>query len=322
MVTPDDLLSAEDIGAAVDAAIGPDGLNLAETTDVLTAEQIQTAVTEKMQDLVASGQPVTEADIQAAIEAEAVVLGQVVSVDQSGLATAEQVSEVGDSVDALAELIGKPSNLITQEDIDLATAYLDSVEQENELLYDVDNSGTFDQTDVDLMQTAFTDKDYSGFVDSEFGLATGMFATQEQDQATIAQQQQELEQAQIKYEQDMEAQRQADIQAQTQLRTDFQEELAAQDERAKKERENEELLDALSAPGRTRTTQQVPLADIGSIYDFESIFRDDKQEQFYGSASPYGDNFLNDILFPQQKRAKGGMIKDKTDEILKIMGGK
>ena len=38
----------------------------------------------------------------------------------------------------------------------------------------------------------------------------------------------------------------------------------------------------------------------------------------------YGDNFLNDIIMPQQqqRRAKGGMITDKTDEILKIIGDK
>ena len=154
--------------------------------------------------------------------------------------------------------------------------------------------------------------DYSQFADTaQFrDTATGMLGREQQLEAELAARDLQIEadrQAQIERDQDI----------RTQMQTDMQDQLIEQQKRE----EAEEMFMALNQPGRTRTTKASPLAEIGSIYDFEDIFRDDKQRGFYGSASPYGDNFLDEILNPQQ-RASGGMVKDKTDEILKIIGDK
>ena len=248
---------------------------------------------------------------------------EVVEEGFEGLATTEDVAAVGESVDAVAELFGVPANLLTEDDLALANQYLDSVEQENELLYDVDNSGTFDQTDVNLIQTAVETGDYSGFVDSQFGPATGLFAEREADRQRIEEMEQAALAREAEYQADLEEQRRLEQERQEQLRqditTDFQQQISAQEE----EEEREKFFKAMMEPGRRVSTQRKGVAEIDSIYDFESIFRDEGQEGFYGSASPFGENFLEDIINPQQeRRARGGMIKDKTDEILKIIGDK
>ena len=270
---------------------------------------------------------ITEQDIlgQLGITQEA-LSGEITAVGEQVTGVEEDIAEVGASIEDIATLLGKPANEVTQEDVNIATQYLDSVEQENELLYDVDNSGTFDQTDVNLMQSAVTDQDYSGFVDSDFGLATGMFATQEANEAQIAQQQADAIAREAQYQQDLAAKAEADQQARTELeqniKADFRQQL---DSRAEEE-EKQKMLDAFTAPGRQVTTKPGDRAQIPQAYDFDSIFGSGEQESFYSAASPYGDNFLDDILNPKRQgtayRAKGGIIKDKTDEILKIIGDK
>ena len=247
--------------------------------------------------------------------------GVATSAELEGLATTEDVETVRQEVQEVATLFGRDANLLTQEEVDLAQSFLNAAEFEYNALYDVDKSGTFDVADTALMQSAVDSGDYSGFVDSEFGPATGMVAQQqERDAAAEAlRRDQELE-----YQAELEAQdaqnRQNQIARDAALRADFQRDLA---EQADEER-REEFARALNAPGRKVTEQQAPLTDIGYIYDFggDSIFANQQQQRFFDSASAYGDNFLTDIITPQQRRAKGGMIKDTTDEILKIIGDK
>ena len=52
----------------------------------------------------------------------------------------------------------------------------------------------------------------------------------------------------------------------------------------------------------------------------EGIFANPTQQDFYGQASPFGENFLDDIILPRRAAAKGGIIEDDTDKILKIIG--
>jgi hypothetical protein len=172
-------------------------------------------------------------------------------------------------------------------------------------LYDVNNDDTFDSEDIRLMQDVVDTGDYSTIADSQFTPATGLFAEQEQ--------------AELEFEQQLEQQRQQDLEAQLAMQTEFQNMLTAQTEG----RQREELVRAMQEE-RKVTEQQAPLTNIDYIYDFagDNVFATDQQKGFYESASMYGDNFLNDIILPQQRRAKGGMIKDKTDEILKIIGDK
>jgi hypothetical protein len=243
-----------------------------------------------------------------------------------------QLTQISAELQAVSDLLGKPANLLTQEDIDNATAYLDSVEQENELLYDVDNNATFDQTDVDLMQNAFTTGDYSAIADSQFGVATGMYAQQEQDRQQIIQYQQDISDMEVarlesesRYQQDLEAQREAEIERQAQLRQDIAVDMGNRIQQQEEAEEQEKLMEALTEPGRKVTSRPGERAQIDYFYDISGqesgIFANPDQESFFGQSSPYGSNFLTDIV-GQQRRAKGGMIKDKTDEILKIIGDK
>jgi hypothetical protein len=275
--------------------------------------------------MIAQGQTVSAATIQDAIANQAVAIGQVVSAEQAGLATTEQLiaatQDLATSADIqmLADLIGKPVNEVTQEDIDLATGYLAAVEAEQEvaqqdlLRYDVTGDQLLTQEDVDLLGAALDTGDYSQFADTaQFrDTATGMLGREQQLEAELAARDAQIladQQAQIARDQELRAQIQADLQNTIEER--------------RKQEEQEKLIEALQAPGRTVTTKTPDPYRIDEIYDFESIFRGGEQEAFYGSASPYGDNFLDEILNPQQRRAKGGMIKDKTDEILRITGDK
>ena len=242
----------------------------------------------------------------------------------AGLVSAEvssEISEIGTSLDDIAALLGKPTNLLTEEDVNLVSTYLAEEEVAYNALYDVNNDGTFDVEDESLIANAFETGDYSEIADSNFGHATGMFAIQEQNQATIEQQQQDLVAAQQQYELDLAAEREAAVEAQREMQLEIESNIEQQLEQQAEQETEDKVMEALQAPGRKVTTRPGRKAEIKGIYDFESIFQDEEQESFYGAASPYGDNFLNDILFPQQ-RAKGGIIKDKTDEILKIIGDK
>ena len=234
--------------------------------------------------------------------------------DLTGLATTEQAEGIQTSVDQIATLLGKPPNLVTEADVTAVAALVadfeidsENVAQADMLRYDVNADGIIDTTDQNIIQAGF-EGDYTGFApDAQFNQATGMFLQQQQDQETIA----DMEQAAI--EREAEFLTQMDLQ-----RTQFQQDL---DEREEEEK-REEFMKAFAAPGRTRTTATPDdPADIKYFYDIagDDIFANQQQDKFYGAASPFGDNFMNEILTPPRRKAKGGLI-DETDEILKILG--
>jgi hypothetical protein len=307
VATVDSLLDAGDISGAVNAAIGADGLDLATKGDVLDPDEVAAAVTTQLGGMIASGETVSAATIQDAIANQTVAIGQVVSAEQAGLATAEQVEGIGVGVQEIATLLGKPVNEVTQEDVEIANGYIEAIEaeqtvaEEDLLRYDVDGVEGFTQEDVALLEAAAQDQDYTGFApDAQFrGTATGILGELQQERD-----------ARMEAELAVEQQRQADIE-----RKQTEERLADQ----------EELSRALLERGTTRVGKGVDPARIDNIYDIggTEIFADQEQGDFYRSASPFGDNILDQILNPQpQRRARGGQIKDPTDEILKIIGDK
>ena len=240
-------------------------------------------------------------------------------VDLSGVATTEQAQEIQTSVDQVATLLGKPANLVTEADITAVAALVadfeidsENVAQGDMLRYDVSGvdgtpDGKIDDYDQQVLQAGFGG-DYTGFdPDAQFNQATGMFLQQQQNQQTITDMEQEA------------IEREAEFQNQIELqRTQFQQDL---DEREEEEK-RDEFMKAFTAPGRTRTTTTPDdPADIKYFYDIagDDIFANQQQDKFYGAASPFGDNFMNEILTPPRRKAKGGLI-DETDEILKILG--
>jgi len=310
------LLGSEDDPASI---VGRLSAITNATSAAVTASDL-TPINNALNDLTAAiGSPA-----QPATDTEPAQSASGIYAELAGLVSAEvssEISEIGTSLDDIAALLGKPTNLLTEEDVNLVSTYLAEEEVAYNALYDVNNDGTFDVEDERLIGNAFESGDYSEIADSNFGHATGMFAIQEQNQATIEQQQQDLVAAQQQYELDLAAEREAAVEAQREMQLEIESNIEQQLEQQAEQETEDKVMEALQAPGRKVTTKPGRKAEIKGIYDFESIFQDEEQESFYGAASPYGDNFLNDILFPQQ-RAKGGIIKDKTDEILKIIGDK
>jgi hypothetical protein len=295
-----------------------------EAAGLARDEATQQAVTDLAGEL-----DLTEAALLEEIGTTREQLSGEITTATEGLATAEQVEGVQETVNQIADFMGIPANEVTQQDMDaFATVIADFemdaeiVAQQDMLRYDVNADGVIDTTDQDILEAGL-EGDYSGFApDAQFNQATGMFLERQQDQQRIA----ELEQERIAQEAEFEAQREADRDAQiardAQLRTDLQADFQEDLDERKEAEERDEFMKAFTAPGRTRTTTtpQDP-ADIRYFYDIagDDIFANQQQDEFYGAASPFGDNFMNEILTPQRKKAKGGLI-DETDEILKILG--
>ena len=303
----------------------------AAQTDLEAAEARLTAAEQNYATLKAGlGTTASQADLDAANEALLAAQSDVAIIKNQLLG----IEGIGTDLEDIATILGKPSNLLTEDDIALATSYLgmaeDELAQANVLRYDVDAEEGFTQDDVDLMAYALQTGDYSGLrEDSAFNVATGMFATQEANQAQIQQYQEDIIAREQQYQEDLKAQQELnqEMQQQMQMRLtqQFQQDLQDAENREKQE----QLARAFSQEGKIEA-KQAPLANIGYFVDMgsDNIFANEQQQGFYGSASPFGENFLPDILNPQQQRqsvnfrAKGGMIKDKTDEILRIIGEK
>ncbi len=295
-----DLVTGTELSQAIEGIPTPE----VDLTGLATTDQL----TEATQDLV------TDTELATAIEGIPTP-----EVDLSGVATAEQAQDIQASVDQVATLLGKPPNLVTEADMEAVAVLVadfeidsENVAQADMLRYDVSGvdgtpDGQIDIYDQNVLQAGF-EGDYTGFdPNAQFNQATGMFLQQEQDQDRIT----ELDNAAI--EREAEFQNQLDLQ-----RTQFQQDL---DEREEEEK-RDEFMKAFTAPGRTRTTTTPDdPADIKYFYDIagDDIFANQQQDKFYGAASPFGDNFMNEILTPPRKKAKGGLI-DETDEILKILG--
>ena len=262
---------------------------------------------------------------------------------EAGLDTKDSViAEQKDALEATSEILGKEANEVTQEDIDLVTDYLAGVELAQDKIdtlmrYDVtgqDNLVT--QDDLALLTQAYTLGDYTGFdPDADFNPATGMYLTAQEKQAEIdALQQAELDR-EAEFEQQLEAelaQKASEVTSdiQTQVQTGV-EELAKEEE----EKRKTNFLESLTAPGRKVDVETPDPAVIQYEYDIsgDSIFATPDQEAAYEQRSPYalqdsqdnpyGDSLISKIqgrLQKQQGLASGGAVKNKTNEILRILG--
>ena len=311
-------------------------------TDIST---LQTELETKIADNEAAGLARDEAT-QAAITELATELGTTESgllaqlgTTQEALeagisAVGEQVTEIGATVDQVADFVGVPANEVTQQDIDaFATVLADfelsaeSVAQQDMLRYDVNADNVIDEQDRAILEAGL-EGDYSGFAPgAQFNPATGMFLQREQDQAALAR----AAEREAAYQAELQAQmedQQAQLEEQQRLQQATMDAVREAQEQERRREDQQEFMEAIVAPGRKIETKQAPLAQIDNIFDIggDSVFASGKQEGFYGAASPFGENFLDDILNPNKQatnfRAKGGMIKDKTDEILRIIGDK
>ena len=273
------------------------------------------------------------------------------------------ITDLSTALETTAEILGVPSNLVTQEDIDLVTAYLAGVELAQDKVdgmtrYDVTGQdGLVTQEDLALLTNAYTLGDYTGFdPDADFNPATGTYLTIEEKAAEIAALKeyendlveaisgkdfeidtliQDAEAREIEYENDLvEAISEQTKKVTSATQTQIQEGV---DEIKEKEEEKRKanFLESLTAPGRRVDVETPDPAVIQYEYDIsgDSIFATPEQEAAYEQRSPYalqdsqdnpyGDSLISKIqdrLQKQQGLASGGAVKNKTNEILRILG--
>ena len=214
------------------------------------------------------------------------------------------------------------------------------------------------QEDLDLLTNAYTLGDYTGFdPDADFNPATGMYKTVAEKNAEIealqqagveAQQQIEaLQQAEIEaqqqFEQDLE-QKAAEVEAETRSQIEAEVDTQVEAEIKQEAQEQEERFRRqLIAPGRRGEVTTPDPAVIQYEYDIsgDSIFATPDQQAAYdrtgpysplaSQVSPYGGDLkspygaglmskIQDRVQQQANLSSGGKVKNKTDEILRILG--
>jgi len=222
----------------------------------------------------------------------------------------EGMADLGLDIETVANFVGKPAQDVTQADIDTVVDLIEQQEAltdptsfvptDQQLQYDVNNDGVVDINDQNMLEQAFGGQDVS--LGGQFA-ATGLYAYND---AIAAQQKLEAEQ-QFKEEQELEQERQREIQTNIQttaLKGKF-------DDLAR------EQFAIQAAQPTVATTKKMGLAEIGPQYKFDTIFRDQQQEQFYSTPfggygpSPFGVG-----------KAAGGKVENSTDRLLKIIGEK
>ena len=229
----------------------------------------------------------------------------------------EGMADLGLEIDNVANFVGKPASEVTAIDRDFYADYLaqqevlsevdptSSVPTDQQLQYDVNNDGVIDAADQALVQQAFEGKDVT--LGGKFE-STGLYAYND---AIAAQQKLEAEQ-QFKEEQELEQQRQFELQTQID-----------QNQRLNKfDDEIRRVAEMQAAQPTVATTKKMGLAQIGPQYGFDTIFANKQQEQAYGT--PFGGYGPSSSPLGQSpfgvRKASGGIIKDSTDRLLKIIG--
>ena len=228
------------------------------------------------------------------------------------------------TVQQVADLLGKPADLVTQDDIDMATSIFGEFEgtyvplgaapeyQEGQVdSYDANSDGYIDQADVDLLTELYggVDAAYNNVVEglpegSRFA-STGVFGILDQQNRNQAAANQAITD-QAATDAETNADTLAEINATINANINTQNERYLQELLAEEAR--------LGGSRRVDTTYEDP-GDIEYMYDFESIFANPEQEKLYG------DLFGGASSFGTRKKAAatGGLI-DSTDELLKILG--
>ena len=231
------------------------------------------------------------------------------------------------TVQQVADLLGKPADLVTQDDIDMATSIFGEFEgtylpladpaptyAEGQVdSYDVNNDGYIDQADVDLLTELYggVDAAYNNVVEglsegSRFA-STGVFGIlDQQNRNQAAANQAIIDQAAI------DAQTQADINTQT--NTQIQAQIQAQQDAEKRS-----LLYSLAASQPQQAAVEPHVAPFKQRYNWESIFSSEQEEADREKISPYG-GYSPEPEQSTKAAATGGLITDESDELLALLG--
>ena len=225
---------------------------------------------------------------------------------------------LSDELTAVQNLLGKPGQQVTQDDVDFITSAVASnivLNEQQIAQYDVNADGVVNAADQALLEQSLTGTPVS-LAETSVYAPTGMYRTlQEQriqaandrqallDQAAADQQaaleaQQEL---QANFEQQLEQQQQMTQDLVTQTAIDTQ---TAINQEASAQRGRGILNQLFAAPGYSIESKQVDPLQLNYIYDFSSIFANPQQAAMF--TTPY---------------RRGGQVDATTDKLLRIIGG-
>lgn len=263
-------------------------------------------------------------EIDAVASDVAVVKGEVTGLGEQITGLGEQITGVeetlGADIDAIADIIGKPAQEVTQVDLDFVadviaqTQVLDEIQTAQ---YDVTGDGIVDINDQNLLSSALQGEDVTFADTSMFGPATGIYGTI--------------------------ADVQSDLDTQTDTITDILTDITTQIQTGQNEQKAANLLQMLNQPGMLSRDVSVKMPDplqLRYTYDISgpSIFATPGQAQLF--TSPFGGTRATPAnmtavpqalgpstamtgMMPMMPRAAGfaeGGVVDETDALLALLG--
>ena len=263
-------------------------------------------------------------EIDAVAADVATVKGEVTGLGEQITGLGEQITGVeetlGADIDAIADIIGKPAQEVTQVDVDFVADVIAQSQVLDEIQtaqYDVTGDGIVDINDQNLLSSALQGEDVTFADTSMFGPATGIYGTI--------------------------ADVQSDIDTQTDTVTDILTQMQTQIQTGQDEQKAANLLQMLNQPGMLSRDVSVKMPDplqLRYTYDISgpSIFATPGQAQLF--TSPFGGTRATPAnmtavpqalgpstamtgMMPMMPRAAGfaeGGVVDETDALLALLG--
>ena len=233
-------------------------------------------------------------------------------IDDSGFASGASLQEV-------ADVLGKPAELVTQADIDAVNqmvvdntaAVLAGNEVNYDARYDLNNDGIVNYLDDQLFNELYAGEDsqyntYVQGIDPNSAFAnTGVFDT-------LAYDREQTRLSDIALQEEIDAQAALDAEIAQNTQTQINAQIQAQ-----QDAERRSLLYALAAS----QPQQAAAPEIETVpfkqrYNWESIFASEEEEAARSRVTPYGSYTAAE----PKAAATGGLITDESDELLALLG--
>ena len=226
-----------------------------------------------------------------------------------------------DMVQEVANILGKPAELVTQADIDAVNqmvvdntaAVLAGNEVNYDARYDLNNDGIVNYLDDQLFNELYAGEDsqyntYVQGIDPNSVFAdTGLFGT-------VAYDREQNRLADIALQEEIDTQAEIDAQIQTDINTQI-----ATNAKAQQDAEKRSLLYALAADQGNKPVPEPYVAPFKQRYNWESIFSSEQEESDRERISPYG-GYRPEPEQGTKAAATGGLITDESDELLAMLG--
>lgn len=284
-------------------------LGLTETNIRNDIDLLETNLTEQIQTTeanLAEALGVTEANLTAGLDELSTELGvtkdalieEIQSGDQNVIdqlqdALTATETQLSSEIDVVADLVGKPAQAVTAEDIDFYTDLLaqDQAFSEQQIaMYDVTGDGVIDEEDKALLEQALSGEEVIFPTGTQFG-PTGTYGA--------------IQDTQLSLQDQMQVNQETTQNLLTELEQNILTNIQTASEEADKRSFMEQVLASGDAQGQRVDVRTPDPLKLGYIYDWSSIFANPQQESMF--ISPY---------------AEGGMVEDyDEDELFKLLRG-